>query len=62
MKVSAGWPEDTEDDIAAGSWAGVVPMSVSYGAALTAPDCDPATPVPESVSALSGRNGALGGY
>ncbi|MDO3638423.1 pyridoxamine 5'-phosphate oxidase family protein [Mycolicibacterium arseniciresistens] len=62
LKVSAGWPEDPEDDIAAGGWAGVVPMAMTYGAALTAPDCDPATPVPASVRTLSGRNGAAGGY
>lgn len=57
LKVSAGWPEDPESDIASGVWAGVVPMTVTYGAPLTAPDCDPATPLPESVRLLSGSAG-----
>src|SRR6476646_2442318 len=38
LKISAGWPEDPEEDIASGAWAGVVPMTVSYRAPLTAPD------------------------
>lgn len=54
LKVSAGWPEDPEEDVASGVWAGVVPMTVSYGAALTAPDVRAGTPVPASVYALSG--------
>ena len=35
-------------------WAGVVPMTVSYGTPLTAPDVLAGTPVPPSVYALSG--------
>jgi uncharacterized protein len=54
LKVSAGWPDDPEDDVVSGAWAGVVPMTVAYSAALPAPDCDPATPLPESVRLLSG--------
>ena len=54
LKVSAGWPDDPEEDIASGVWAGVVPMTVSYGAPLTAPDVRAGTPVPASVYALSG--------
>src|SRR5882757_7099860 len=54
LKISAGWPEDPEEDIASGVWAGVVPMTVSYGAPLTAPDVLAGTPVPPSVYALSG--------
>jgi nitroimidazol reductase NimA-like FMN-containing flavoprotein (pyridoxamine 5'-phosphate oxidase superfamily) len=54
LKISAGWPEDPEEDIASGVWAGVVPMTVSYGAPLTAPDVLAGTPVPASVYALSG--------
>jgi nitroimidazol reductase NimA-like FMN-containing flavoprotein (pyridoxamine 5'-phosphate oxidase superfamily) len=55
LKISAGWPEDPEEDIASGVWAGVVPMMVSYGAPLTAPDVLVGTPVPASVHALSGN-------
>src|ERR1700682_1283778 len=58
LKISAGWPEDPEEDIASGGWsgggAGVVRMMVSYGAPLTAPDVLAGTPVPASVYALSG--------
>ena len=53
LKISDGWPEDPEEDIASGAWAGVVPMTVSYGAPLAAPDVAPGTPTPASVRALS---------
>ena len=55
LKVSAGWPEDPEEDVAADAWAGVVPMSVTYGAPLPAPDLTPGIPLPDSVRALTGR-------
>ena len=55
LKISAGWPEDPEEDIASGAWAGVVPMAVSYGAPLVAPDVVAGTPIPSSVRALSGN-------
>lgn len=54
LKVSAGWPEDPESDVEAGGWAGVVPMVLSYGTPQTAPDCDPAIPVPDSVRGMTG--------
>jgi nitroimidazol reductase NimA-like FMN-containing flavoprotein (pyridoxamine 5'-phosphate oxidase superfamily) len=54
LKISTGWPDDPEEDIASGVWAGVVPMTVSYGTPLTAPDVLAGTPVPPSVYALSG--------
>src|ERR1700760_896832 len=56
LKVSAGWSENPEEDIAAGVWAGVVPMTVAYGAPLTAPDCDAAVPVPASVRAFAAES------
>ena len=55
LKISAGWPEDPEEDIASGVWAGVVPMTVCYGEPVTAPDVPAGTPVPDSVRALSGN-------
>lgn len=55
LKIGGGWPEDPEQDVAAGGWAGVVPIITSYGSPLRAPDCDEAIPVPESVRAMSGR-------
>ena len=53
LKVSAGWPEDPEEDVAGDAWAGVVPMSVAYGAPLPAPDLRPGIPVPESVREMT---------
>ncbi|WP_319437703.1 pyridoxamine 5'-phosphate oxidase family protein [Mycobacterium sp. RTGN5] len=55
LKIGDGWPEDDEDDVAAGAWAGVVPLTTVYGEPQRAPDCDPATPVPPSVNALAGE-------
>lgn len=54
LKVSDGWPEDPEEDIAAGAWAGVVPLTVQYGSPRRAPDCDPGIPEPASVQAMTG--------
>src|SRR3954467_13834505 len=36
LKVSAGWPEDEESDIAGSAWAGVVPVHEAYAAPLVA--------------------------
>ena len=55
LKISAGWPEDPEEDVASGVWAGVVPMTVGYGAPVAAPDVLAGTPIPPSVRALSGE-------
>jgi nitroimidazol reductase NimA-like FMN-containing flavoprotein (pyridoxamine 5'-phosphate oxidase superfamily) len=55
LKVSDGWPEDPPEDVASGAWAGVVPMTVTYGAPQPAPDNLPGTPTPASVRALSGN-------
>jgi nitroimidazol reductase NimA-like FMN-containing flavoprotein (pyridoxamine 5'-phosphate oxidase superfamily) len=55
LKVSAGWPEDPEEDVAADAWAGVVPMTISYGAPQSAPDLTPGIPVPASVRAMTGE-------
>lgn len=54
LKISDGWPEDSEEDVAAGGWAGVVPIVTTYGSPLRAPDCDPGIPVPASVRAMAG--------
>ncbi|OBF41792.1 flavin-nucleotide-binding protein [Mycobacterium sp. ACS1612] len=55
LKVSDGWPEDPPEDVASGAWAGVVPMTVTYGPPQPAPDNLPGTPMPASVRALSGN-------
>ena len=54
LKISDGWPEDPESDVAAGDWAGVVPITTSYGTPLRAPDCEESIPVAASVRALTG--------
>jgi nitroimidazol reductase NimA-like FMN-containing flavoprotein (pyridoxamine 5'-phosphate oxidase superfamily) len=54
LKVSAGWPEDPEEDVATDAWAGVMPMTISYGAPESAPDLTPGIPVPASVRAMTG--------
>lgn len=54
LKVSAGWPDDPEEDVAGDAWAGVVPMSIAYGAPQPAPDLRPGILVPGSVRALGG--------
>ena len=46
--------EDGEEDVAAGGWAGVVPIVTTYGSPLRAPDCDPAIVVPPSVRSMTG--------
>lgn len=54
VKIADGWPEDDEADVAAGGWAGVVPIVTTYGSPLRAPDCDPGTALPESVRSMTG--------
>ena len=54
LKVSAGWPEDPEEDVAGDAWAGVVPMAVTYGGPAAAPDLRPGIGLPASVRALTG--------
>ena len=52
LKISDGWPEDPDDDIAGDAWAGVVPRVISHGEPLPAPDLRPGIPVPSSVRNL----------
>lgn len=54
VKIADGWPEDTDEDVAAGGWAGVVPVAMHYGDPLRAPDCDSRIPIPESVKSMTG--------
>lgn len=53
LKVSDGWPEDPDEDIASGAWGGVVPLTVQAGAPQPAPDVPAGIAVPASVRALS---------
>jgi len=52
LKVSAGWPDDPDDDIAGPAWAGVVPRIISYGTPRPAPDLRDGIDLPSSVRAL----------
>jgi uncharacterized protein len=55
LKVSDGWPEDPQEDVAGEAWAGVVPfLPPVYGAPLPAPDLRPGIAVPDSVRRLAG--------
>ncbi len=54
LKISDGWPEDPDEDIAGEAWAGVVPMSVAYDAPQPAPDLRPGIPLPDSVRTMTG--------
>src|SRR6185437_6624727 len=38
LKISDGWPEDPDDDVAGPAWAGVVPRVPNYGPPRPAPD------------------------
>lgn len=53
LKVSGGWPEDEEDDVAGDAWAGVIPLRITAGEPVPAPDLRPGIPVPPSVLARS---------
>jgi uncharacterized protein len=53
LKISAGWPEDPDDDVAGNSWAGVVPMTNRYASPAPAPDLRAGIGVPESVRRLA---------
>jgi uncharacterized protein len=53
LKISAGWPEDVDEDVAGPAWAGVVPVHHVHGAPLVAPDLRPGIEVPPSVRALT---------
>jgi nitroimidazol reductase NimA-like FMN-containing flavoprotein (pyridoxamine 5'-phosphate oxidase superfamily) len=53
LKVSAGWPDDEDDDIAGPAWAGVVPVRQVYDAPLVAPDLRKGIEIPPSVRQLT---------
>jgi hypothetical protein len=53
LKVSAGWPDDSESDLAGDAWAGVVPIETSYGVPSPAPDLRDGIATAESVRRLS---------
>lgn len=52
LKVSDGWPDDPESDVAGPAWAGVLPLTTAYGAPRPAPDLRAPIAVPPSVQNL----------
>jgi len=52
LKTSDGWPDDPEEDVAADSWAGVLPAQTHYRDALPAPNLPPDIDLPPSVRNL----------
>lgn len=54
LKVSDGWPEDPDDDVAGPAWAGVLPLVTSHGVPVAAPDLRAGVELPPSVTALAG--------
>jgi nitroimidazol reductase NimA-like FMN-containing flavoprotein (pyridoxamine 5'-phosphate oxidase superfamily) len=52
LKVSAGWPDDPDEDVAGPAWAGVVPLELRYGTPRPAPDLCDGIAVPASVRRL----------
>lgn len=46
-KVSQGPPEDDPTDIGTGVWAGVIPVTTTYGAPIASPDLEPDLKVPD---------------
>jgi nitroimidazol reductase NimA-like FMN-containing flavoprotein (pyridoxamine 5'-phosphate oxidase superfamily) len=53
LRISDGWPEDQDSDVAGPAWAGVVPLHQVYDSPLDAPDLRAGIEVPPSVRALT---------
>jgi nitroimidazol reductase NimA-like FMN-containing flavoprotein (pyridoxamine 5'-phosphate oxidase superfamily) len=60
LKVSDGWPEDPDEDVAGDAWAGVVPLVPRYAAPRPAPDLRDGIPVPGSVRDLTAATADTG--
>lgn len=53
LKVSDGWPDDPTADVEGDAWAGVVPLRLTPGEPLPAPDLRDGIDVPPSVQRLT---------
>jgi nitroimidazol reductase NimA-like FMN-containing flavoprotein (pyridoxamine 5'-phosphate oxidase superfamily) len=53
LKVSEGWPDDPEEDVAGPAWAGVLPVIQHYGQPIPAPDLRAGIDLPDSVRRLT---------
>jgi nitroimidazol reductase NimA-like FMN-containing flavoprotein (pyridoxamine 5'-phosphate oxidase superfamily) len=52
LRVSESWPEDEPGDVDGDAWAGVVPMTTTFGRPAAAPDLRAGIAVPDSVRNL----------
>ncbi|MEN8041816.1 MAG: pyridoxamine 5'-phosphate oxidase family protein [Actinomycetota bacterium] len=52
-KVRTGPPGDDEEDLNQGIWAGVIPLTVTPGVPIPAPDLEPGVDLPDSVRRLT---------
>ncbi|RYC14613.1 pyridoxamine 5'-phosphate oxidase family protein [Nocardioides zhouii] len=52
VKVGAGFGDDPDEDLDEPVWAGMLPMRVTYGDPVDAPDLGPGRPVPGHVTGL----------
>ena len=55
LKVSNGWPDDPDEDVAGDAWAGVVSVGTVHQPPVSAPDLRPGISVPASVRRLTER-------
>jgi nitroimidazol reductase NimA-like FMN-containing flavoprotein (pyridoxamine 5'-phosphate oxidase superfamily) len=53
LKVSEGWPDDPDDDVAGPAWAGVLPVIQHYGEPVPAPGLRAGIDLPDSVRRLT---------
>jgi nitroimidazol reductase NimA-like FMN-containing flavoprotein (pyridoxamine 5'-phosphate oxidase superfamily) len=58
LKVFQGWPEDPPTDVAGPTWAGVVPLRLTAGTPVPAPDLTPGIAVSASIRALHRESGS----
>jgi uncharacterized protein len=58
LKMSDGWPEDPDEDLAGDAWAGVVPVAARYLEPVAAPDLRDGIALPASVLRLVARPGS----
>ncbi len=54
LKTSSQWPEDTDEDIAGDTWAGILPIVTTYGEPEPSPDLRDGIPLAASVARLAG--------
>jgi uncharacterized protein len=58
VKIRTGPPADEPADLAAGVWAGVVPIALAFGEPEPDAVVRPGTPVPDHITGLRAANGA----